>query len=343
MNKKAKKIVYILGAGTSVHSGIPALCNFFQKAEDLRGGNEHGQHAPNWYPAALDSVNAFRRNLKKDRHGINIRDIEVVYDEALKHAYNTKDDSVISFLDQVILGVLDMEGCRVHHNDRQFVADPIYERFFQKHIQDNPDVAIVTLNWDCLLDYTLNFNCCTPNYGPNGSRGPRLYKLHGSINWGYCKDCKSDPRIFVPNEFVGNRPFVKKNQSLDLRLVTEGLPKNKCNTCNKPLSPRIIPPAYTKELDDTWMTQIWEHAAAVIADTRDIVFVGYSFPNTDQHFVSFIKKALAQNIHVSEVTVVNPNNDADLQKRYRDNLDADKNHLYINFMPTTFKEYVEQA
>src|SRR5678816_3333968 len=53
--------------------------------------------------------------------------------------------------------------------------------------------SFVTFNYDLTLDHALTFHGLTPNYGlpPNQVvDGWLLLKLHGSINWGVCPECK---------------------------------------------------------------------------------------------------------------------------------------------------------
>lgn len=236
------KTVYILGAGASKHAGLPLLSNFFQHAYSLREKNQCDQYPPNGYVQALNEVDEFRKKLKAEKPGVNVHNIEHVYAEALK----IQNTHLVHALDQVILGVLDLGGCTVNYQGQQYKPDSTYTLFI-KNVLTDPQTTFITFNWDCLLDYALFFNNHAVNYCLNSTQAHgaiKLIKIHGSINFGQCKDCGHSPHIIRPNGKISFRPGIErdKNKRFDLRLVTEILPNEKCSKCSSGrLSPIIVP------------------------------------------------------------------------------------------------------
>jgi hypothetical protein len=164
------------------------------------------------------------------------------------------------------------------------------------------DDAIVSLNYDCLIDYALKngqtnnwnpaYGYCLPRpKGPNASIGEeywspkllpsnnntlRLLKLHGSMNF------RKKGRLIALKE----RPYTRQNNNL---------------------RPEIIPPEWNKKLEGHFQ-RIWRQAAIEIHKAKTIVFIGYSFPTADLHTAALFRVSVSRKLN--NVVIVNPNKDA---------------------------------
>jgi hypothetical protein len=165
--------------------------------------------------------------------------------------------------------------------------------------------SIITFNYDLVLERELEILKIRPLYwcGPNALDGDafhsepfhdakielNLLKLHGSINWGICRKCN---RLH----------FLPYNQYL-----VKNLAENICSQCREAISSSlIVPPTWNKGTEEEFIRYVWKAALKELIEAGRIFIVGYSFPETDQFFKYMLGLALAHNDNLSEVYVVNP-------------------------------------
>lgn len=128
--------------------------------------------------------------------------------------------------------------------------------------------SLISLNYDLLLDHALIQLGIQPDYAldffdGHAAASPektfRLYKLHGSLNWGYCPSCFST---------VLTR---------DRRLRAD----ESCPTCEGPMRVLIIPPTPLKVPPSPFLSALWKKAEWELAQAEEIVFIGYSLSESD--------------------------------------------------------------
>ncbi len=166
--------------------------------------------------------------------------------------------------------------------------------------------SIITFNYDLVLERELEKRRIRPAYhcGQNADYYPRafaepivqmnLLKLHGSINWAICKECK---RLhFMP--YQGYR--------------LSDLLSYSCSQCNRTncLEVLIVPPTWNKGIDEAFIRSVWTQALRELMSAGRIFIIGYSFPETDQFFKFMLGLALAHNNELVEVHIVNPEGEA---------------------------------
>lgn len=118
-----------------------------------------------------------------------------------------------------------------------------------------------------------------------------LLKLHGSLNWLYCRTCQrlalgaseSRPFLKVLRRLVG--PNLKKN------FTPDGDP---CPICATKLRPLLIAPTHLKDYRNPHLSQVWYEAESVLREATRAVFVGYSLPEDDVEVVYLLKRSLAR-------------------------------------------------
>ena len=145
------------------------------------------------------------------------------------------------------------------------------------HIDD----AIITFNWDLLVDNTIAVDHEDgPDYGVNllepineralpiGNLGnrPRLLKPHGSMNWMTCRTCR---RSFA---------YILAGKTAARYHAGDCVP---CRYCGRPTEPLLIPPTLMKNYKHPVIKAVWDEAACVLRQATEIVIVGYSLPPTD--------------------------------------------------------------
>ncbi|HEY3365497.1 MAG TPA: hypothetical protein VGK74_10630 [Symbiobacteriaceae bacterium] len=144
------------------------------------------------------------------------------------------------------------------------------------------EFALLSLNYDTLLDDALLGQGAVPNYGLDpGRQGPFLGKLHGSLNWALCPACS---HITVADEKVAHLlPYV------------EGLSCRRCG--NERLNGLIVSPTWLKNYEGFRLQHIWDQALEWLQRADRIVFVGYSVPPADVAIYQLIRRALLAGRH----------------------------------------------
>jgi hypothetical protein len=128
-----------------------------------------------------------------------------------------------------------------------------------------------------------------------------LLKLHGSLNWLYCKTCHrleigaSESRRYlrVMTKLFG-RPTLEQSYTAD------GAP---CPTCTTKLRPLLVAPTHLKDYRNPHLTQVWYEAERVLREAERVIFVGYSLPEDDVEVIYLLKRSLAH-LSSDRITVV---------------------------------------
>jgi hypothetical protein len=178
--------------------------------------------------------------------------------------------------------------------------------------------AILTFNYDCLIDHTLRVSGSekwNPRYGYGfdlGQRGRllqgdepwqpssparkretiRLYKLHGSLHFQVTERVvkgKDEAHVLLKE-----RPYTKQHGTIKFT---------------------IIPPEWNKQYDRGAFARIWRSASAAIHNAENLVFVGYSLPSTDMHSTVLFRTSVKSR-GLKSLVVVNP--DPEARRRTRD-------------------------
>ncbi|SFQ96779.1 SIR2-like domain-containing protein [Desulfoscipio geothermicus DSM 3669] len=213
-----------------------------------------------------------------------------------------------------------------------------YRSFWEAVRKYNRNIAVLTLNYDTLLEeafgsvrpnlgyinycihlmnYDLPGNGSAPNWWafPEKSAAPakgdsptpvKIMKGHGSLNWKYCNCCN---QILLT-------PWDTK-----IDLFSDGFDKpdadagkHRCPIDASEFETLIIPPSHIKKISHPVISQILNEALREIRACRKIVFVGYSFPDADVHFKALFKKSLTAG---QEIIVVNNSKKEQLKYNYR--------------------------
>jgi hypothetical protein len=151
-----------------------------------------------------------------------------------------------------------------------------------------------------LPDYRIQIR--TPFYSAEGGHFGTLLKLHGSLNWLYCRTCQrieigaSASKLFlkVLARLLGGRPSLEKSYTPD------GDP---CPGCGTRLRPLLIAPTHLKDYRNPHLSQVWYEAERVLREADRAIFIGYSLPDDDVEVVYLLKRGLAH-LTPDRITVV---------------------------------------
>ena len=292
------KIVFVLGAGASAHCGTPLMNNFLEIAQDLmrkgevpevRGyfegvfgavGNLQGIHSK----AKLDTYN-IETVYAAFEMGKLLNSLPGIESLLIRVDVRAEIESLISSIKKVISYTLE-RTTKLPNDDEQKPAFHIaYFQFvdiIKKLIEQGKDCSIITFNYDLGLDFSIQYNNISSDYGLNNisldSRKSVPYlKLHGSLNWGKCTECR---KIITPGEL--KREVYEGYSTVP---IISKLKTMKCK-CGEPLEedPFIVPPTWNKTAFHEQIEQVWKRAASELKDAENIFVLGYSLPDTDLFF-----------------------------------------------------------
>jgi NAD-dependent SIR2 family protein deacetylase len=142
------------------------------------------------------------------------------------------------------------------------------------------DVLFVSTNYDTYIDsaldrispsnefslgWTLNEAATTTTNGR-----PRLLKIHGSLDWLFCRSCLAVHR--------------------DPEYSHEAQVGKQCQECKDFLQPLIVPPTFIKDFGNPVLSSVWWSFDRALRSADRVVFCGYSFPDADVHIKYAFKR-----------------------------------------------------
>jgi hypothetical protein len=339
--------LYILGAGSSVDSGVPIMNNFIDKAEDLLNEKRFRDNIK--VGKLFETIRSLSSILAKSN--IDLNNIESILgilemSELLHYSQNSvpfisiKDDYIELISETIELSM------KYDINDSKYITPQGSYQTFINNIKNRLDKsAIITFNYDLGVDVSLH-NAGIPYeyYLADGDKSFPLLKLHGSINWFEKADKKIaayDLNTFFrfnsyPPNFGGSetRPgnlsfvdFVKKSYS---------------NIHTKPI-PFIVPPTWNKTMYHRSISNVWRKASECLSNAINIYVIGYSLPESDSFFRFLFSLGTNNTNRVRKFWVVNP--DSSVETRFRDLLGPQmldrfkffQDHFYTSVLNQTFR------
>ena len=171
------------------------------------------------------------------------------------------------------------------------------------------NMVFVSTNYDILIDNALmeektkgtdldygvefrNFDCPGDWSRPALDKRVQLFKPHGSLNWLFCPTC-NDLEI-TPAE-----------KGVVTRLLVSNFALASCPHCQSVYAPLIVPPTFYKDLNNSFLSAIWNRTDVALRKVNHIVFCGYSFPDADIHIKYLLKRAQTNRNDTLKFTVIN--------------------------------------
>ena len=177
----------------------------------------------------------------------------------------------------------------------QDVLPPLPYKFFiellsylRSEAQPRHTVSVLTFNYDIALDYAFYVERIAVDYAlePESQRGAvPLLKLHGSLNWGVCSNCK---KIIPWNlmDYFHNRSWHPFHSNEESAIIDIGSNLKNHQHCNVNLldEPVLVPPTWNKSEHHATLSSVWSRAAKELAEAENIFVIGYSLPDSDAFF-----------------------------------------------------------
>jgi len=217
----------------------------------------------------------------------------------------------------------------------------VLENFFKiiKDVNVQGKITVLSTNYDLVYEYCSkesNIPCAYPLSWDKDFRagfGNEHYisqfdeaegktivcKLHGSVNF-FENTTESDKKLFVASDLCDG-------QSIGNSKIRKNLPAlfavdsiwNIRNKYGNGYVPAIIPPTYAKLRGYPWLREIWKEAFEAVKNANKIIFIGYSFPDSDGFMHAFFQGALAMksNQIQPDIYLVDPDPNDKVHKRYK--------------------------
>ncbi|MGC4048914.1 MAG: hypothetical protein QM757_05250 [Paludibaculum sp.] len=176
---------------------------------------------------------------------------------------------------------------------------------------------VITTNYDLVVDTSMmhlsrqwrpegglpNYHCGISNLAAIGldQRFGSLLKLHGSLNWLYCRTCQrlelgatdSTRFLSIYGQIIG--PDLRSS------FTSDGAP---CGVCGRQLRPLLVAPSHLKDYRNPHLGLVWYEAQRILRQSNRAIFVGYSLPDDDVEVVYLLKRGLAHITDPKRITVV---------------------------------------
>jgi len=330
------KTVFILGAGASKHAGAPLMNEFLDKAWSLLATGKLGAAENNDFQLVRNGINELQ--LAHSKGDLDIWNLEAVFDAFEMAALigrlgNLGEEDVKRLpeaMRQVILATLEEEMLLpVEREDGSPLPAPTapYRGFVAAltgRPQDREEYpAVVTFNYDICLEWALYPRGCSWMYCLNEAEpnnGPKVLKLHGSLNWAFCRSCGAVGISWELGDIVraaarnADLAHGLRLSQMQPRVVTRPpqLPQCKCGEPNRAVM--LVPPTINKGPYHAVLSRVWAAAAAELRSAEEIFVCGYSLPETDLFFRYLYAVGTIGEASLRRVWVFNP--DASVKPRF---------------------------
>ena len=177
---------------------------------------------------------------------------------------------------------------------------------------------VITTNYDLVVDSALmylsrtrqppggglpEYHCALANLAvvPPPPRYGTVLKLHGSLNWLFCRTCQ---RLELgATESTRFLDIFGRIAGKDLKdaFTLDGAP---CAVCTRPLLPLLVAPSHLKDYRNPHLSLVWHEAQRMLRQADKVVFIGYSLPDDDVEVVYLLKRSLMHMNKPGSITVV---------------------------------------
>jgi hypothetical protein len=168
-----------------------------------------------------------------------------------------------------------------------------------------PGDAIVTFNYDCLIDETLRRQGkgkWNPRYGYGLNLGKGGGNLVGYEEWTPENPPKERGETISVYKLHGSLHFLVKGEKVHLK-------ERPYTRQHGNMRFSIIPPESNKRYDESIFRRIWKQAGQALHRAEQLVVIGYSFPVTDSHSHALFRISV-KNEGLRSLVLVNPDQEA---------------------------------
>ncbi|NYB28197.1 MAG: SIR2 family protein, partial [Methanobacteriaceae archaeon] len=290
--------VFIFGAGASAAENAPTIANFLSEAYRLFGDEKKYPEFTRVWRFIIESFSKPIRGYQYIPDSFpSIDELFSLIDYCLLTNTSLTRQHNIETIFQIKKDLISLMSLTLKETAK---TCDIHYGFLKRHLEAFGGCDIISLNYDTLLDNALAriVKRKNINYGfdsrpsfKNVKKQYRLFKLHGSLNWGSCTLCKT---ITTFDSDIAHK-------------IDESYPCAGCS--HHSLEPVIITPTLLKDYNITSLHNVWNSAFKVISKCDVLVFIGYSLNPSDLAIIHLLKRALsAAGNKLKKIVVVDKDN-----------------------------------
>ena len=282
--------VVLLGAGVSAPLGCPLMRGFIDLGRDYLSGGLFSAEEKDDVETVLNLYQTLRTQLSITEEDIeNIENILSLVDLSKFIRSNPvkvlQDDLLPDRTRRFIDAVL-TKSATVPRPESNVWCETVpnsavspYKTFIRALAHHGENITILTLNYDCIIEYICYCMGLPFTYRRDLGPGVEIIKLHGSNNWVQCsnEECPEKHKLSVTEIF-----FKASSDGADSGYIDRG-ERTTCVSCKTPLTPYIVPPTWTKDINNPVLRNNWTRAAKVSSLSETFLAVGYSLPGGDSH------------------------------------------------------------
>ncbi len=345
------KPVYILGAGASKMLGAPLVNDFLTRALELRFSPNFRQGYPLHIEQKFDDIFRYQRELYSTRKylGIDLDNIETLFsildmdwatekvnERTSEEKELTRYEKLHLLRDSFFTIIIETLNTSISTSGQMWE----YYRQLIRTLAAPQESCFITFNYDTSIEKALSYSDNHPDdlaysakIGTSKNelvRQPQdrfVLKLHGSVDWTYCQECKKftiQNKGILPCEFDSHRHFIHYTDT-----------KTNCSQNQSKVLNVLIPPTWNKLNYTDEITNIWYHSIKEISCATHLLIIGYSFPRTDVFFDQLLTLGLRDNKVLKQVAVINP--DQVLSTSLDSFFDKHFNKSKVTFIPASFQ------
>jgi len=302
------KTVYVLGAGFSAVANLPMMNNFLDKAKDI--AEETSDKRLEELLRKIDRLSNIKNYCKIDLFNIEDAFSILMTEDWLKKTHHAED------MRYLIKLVIDKHTPKINDAINEFFLEELdIENLIKKN---NPYQKLFCfLSRIMCLKYKKDLNnknrIIVERFENNENNN--IITLNYDILLENCLD--------IINKYVAENNKIKFSEEFSELYKLHGSIENN----------NIIPPTWAKYNINPKLKEIWIKAFNKISAANEIVFIGYSFPNTDSYFSHFIKLAIHHSKNLKKITVINP--DDNTRTRCKEILGLER----LNFIPKKWDSF----
>jgi hypothetical protein len=322
--------VYIVGAGFSHYSGLPLQKDFTEALLAPRGERAHPMQSLIKYLGTFVHEAFDHGENAKAAFWPNLEDVFTNIDLAANtghHLGAANPPSHLRTTRRVLLARM-MSMLHERYEAAKITKSADWKRlnkFFKAMDVDRG--AFISMNWDTVIERRLRTILSTKHfdYGceaiaasfdggddvisvrhSTSSKGIPVVKMHGSVNWLYCDNCR---QLYWFSPMDGQAvalQIITKNEAKKFALAEiDECERWKCPTCpTVPLTTRLATFSFLKALDFPMFDKSWLSAERLLRDASKWVFIGYSLPAADYEFKHLLKRVQLSREEPPEFVVI---------------------------------------
>lgn len=150
------------------------------------------------------------------------------------------------------------------------------------------------------------------------SRQMPVIKIHGSVNWLYCDNCRQLYWFPAVDAIEVAMQLITRREARELKLRhVDVCEKWLCLNCPAvPLTTRITTFSFLKVLDFPMFERSWVSAERLLRNADKWIFIGYSLPGADYEFKHLLKRVQLSRKKPPEFVVITGGSELDTEYTY---------------------------